>query len=355
MHEAYEVSHLLNGAVQIESIAAFDNNLLLGTRQGHLLMYSLSTGNDNNQKYEVQILHYCKTFSKKPIQQIEVIPEDNLLLCLTDSILSTHSLNGSNFPVVKTFEQTKGASLFALDNKLYYGKNGEFKQHLFDFTIPDVPKVMAWGQQFLCVGFKAEYVLYDLSSGKPKELFPTSSSRSLEPTVAKYSETSFLLGREQTSVFVEEAKDSTIEIKQTIKWKEAPTCVVWDEPYILGLLQDKVIVQSVEPERFIQTLNEPNRARLMYRYVQDKVIVQSVEPERFIQTLNEPNRARLMYRYVQDKVIVQSVEPERFIQTLNEPNRARLMYRKSRKQNLQQENNIAIEVLKTKYFVELPT
>lgn len=51
-----------------------DNNLLLGTRQGHLLMYSLTSGNGNNQKYEVQILHYCKTISKKPIQQIEVIP-----------------------------------------------------------------------------------------------------------------------------------------------------------------------------------------------------------------------------------------------------------------------------------------
>lgn len=56
-------------------------------------------------------------------------------------------------------------------------------------------------------------------------MFPISSSKSLEPTIAKYSETSFLLGREQNSVFVEEAKDGKIEIKQTIKWKEAPTCV----------------------------------------------------------------------------------------------------------------------------------
>lgn len=47
--------------------------------------------------------------------------------------------------------------------QLYYGKNGEFKKHLFDFTIPDVPKVMAWGQQYLCVGFKADYTFYDVS------------------------------------------------------------------------------------------------------------------------------------------------------------------------------------------------
>nr|XP_021201535.2 vam6/Vps39-like protein [Helicoverpa armigera] len=297
MHEAYEISHLLNAAVQIEAIAAYENNLLLGTRQGHVLMYSLSQTN-GNQKYELQLLRYCKNFSKKPIQQIEVIPEKNLLLCLTDSVLSIHNINGVNFPLVTTLDQTKGASLFALDNKpttsmtgepnsvdrlcvavrrklqLYCGKNGEFKKHLFDFTIPDVPRVMAWGQQYVCVGFKAEYVLYDLSSGNPEELFPTSSSKSLEPTIAKYSETSFLLGRDQTSVLVEEAKN--IDIKKTVKWSEAPIAVVWDEPYVLGLLSDQVIVQTVEPYLFIQTLPELNKARLMYRCKRGLIYVASV-------------------------------------------------------------------------------
>lgn len=64
---------------------------------------------------------------------------------------------------------------------------------------------------------------FQLSSGNPNELFPTSSSKFLEPTVAKYSETSFLLGRDQTSVLVEEAKN--IDIKKTIKWSEAPIAV----------------------------------------------------------------------------------------------------------------------------------
>ncbi|XP_072931702.1 vam6/Vps39-like protein [Epargyreus clarus] len=297
MHEAYEVTHLLTATVQIEAIAAYDGNLLLGTRQGHLLMYSLS-GNNGNQKYELQILRYCKNFSKKPIQQIDVIPEDNLLICLTDNVLSTYDINGVNFPLVKTFAETKGASLFALDNKsatsmtgesnsvvhlcvavrrklqLYYGKNGEFKKHIFDFTIPDVPKVMTLGQQYLCVGFKGEYTLFDLSSGNPKELFPTSSSRMLEPTIAKYSETSFLLGRDNTSVLVEEADE--IVIKKTIKWNEAPVAVAWEEPYILGLLQDQIVVQTVEPPLFIQTLSELNKARLIYRCKRGLIFVASI-------------------------------------------------------------------------------
>ncbi|KAM3961523.1 vacuolar protein sorting 39 [Aphomia sociella] len=298
MHEAYEIFPLLTATVQIETIAAYDGNLLLGTRQGHLLMYSLSTNNGNQGKYGSQLLRYCKNFSKKPIQQIEVIPEKNLLLCLSDSVLSTYDINGVNFPLIETFPQTKGASLFALDNKsttsmtgesnsvvrlcvavrrklqLYYGKNGQFKQHLFDFSIPDVPKVLAWGQQYLCVGFKAEYTFYDLSSGKPKELFPTGSSRSLEPTIAKYSETSFLLGRDHTSVLVEETQD--IEIKKTIRWSEPPSSVVWDEPFVLGLLQDQIVVQTVEPSLFIQTIPELNKARLMYRCKRGLIFVYSV-------------------------------------------------------------------------------
>ncbi|KAI5642851.1 vacuolar sorting protein 39 domain 2 domain-containing protein [Phthorimaea operculella] len=335
MHEAYEVQHLLNVTNQIESIAAYDDHLLLGTRQGHLLMYSVTQSNGNG-KYELQLLRLHKNFSKKPIQQIDVIPEDNLLVCLTDNQLSTYDLNGVSFPLVKTFEKTKGASVFALDNKsttsltgesnsivhlcvsvrrklqVYYGKNGVFKEHLYEFTIPDVPKVMSWGQEYLCVGFKSEYTFYDLSSsssGNPKEIFPISSSKSIEPTIAKYSDSCFILGRDNTSVLVEEGKD--VVIKNTVKWSEPPVGILWDEPYILGLLQDQIIVQTVEPALFVQTLPELNKARLMYRdklsEYQDQIIVQTVEPALFVQTLPELNKARLMYRCKRGLIFVSAM------------------------------------------------
>ncbi|XP_041981477.1 vam6/Vps39-like protein [Aricia agestis] len=334
MHEAYGVTHLLNATVQIETIAAYDDYLFLGTRQGSLLMYSCNF-NRETQKYELQILQLLKTFSKKPIQQIEVIPEDKLLICLTDNVVSIHNISGVNISLAQTFEDTKGASLFAIARKsatslsgaqnsvvqlcvavrrkllLYYGKNGEFKKHLFDFTVADVPKVLAYGKQYLCVGFKGEYTMFDLTSRNPEELFPTSSSKSQEPTIAKYSETSFLLGRDNTSVLVEEVDEEEIKktmkekeasnkepsfllgrdktsvpveeeikkiaIKKTIKWKDAPVAVVWDEPFLLGLLQDnKVVVQTVEPSLFIQELCEINKARLMYRCKRGFVYVASV-------------------------------------------------------------------------------
>lgn len=40
----------------------------------------------SDQKHDVQLMRYNKTFSKKPIQQLEVIPEHNLLVSLTGNL-----------------------------------------------------------------------------------------------------------------------------------------------------------------------------------------------------------------------------------------------------------------------------
>lgn len=61
------------------------DNLLVGTRQGHLLMYKVTT-RYGDSKHEVQLLRYNKNFSKKPIQQLEVVPEYEILVRLSGKI-----------------------------------------------------------------------------------------------------------------------------------------------------------------------------------------------------------------------------------------------------------------------------
>lgn len=100
MYGAYEAISLLKLAEQIESIAAYgmycfviivqiqyilllflfvlDDNLLVATRQRHLMMHLVTPIYDNS-KYKIQVPRYHKTFSKKPIQQIEVIPGRNFI------------------------------------------------------------------------------------------------------------------------------------------------------------------------------------------------------------------------------------------------------------------------------------
>ena len=80
-------------------------------------MYSI-TFKLGDSKPDVQLLSYSKTFSKKPIQQIEVIPEYQLLICLSDNLICVHDLGAINFPLISTVQRTKGATLFCLDFKV---------------------------------------------------------------------------------------------------------------------------------------------------------------------------------------------------------------------------------------------
>lgn len=109
MHEAYILSPLIKLNHQIECLSAYGkletfnlyqlyvyilfsipgNNLLVGTKQGHLFMYELVKTDEN---LEVQLMRYNKSFSKRPIQQLEVVPDNNLLISLTGKCLF-HLLN----------------------------------------------------------------------------------------------------------------------------------------------------------------------------------------------------------------------------------------------------------------------
>ena len=111
MHDAYTIKQLLKLPLVIESLASFDDYLLVGTKQGHLLMYT-TKGNQ-----EVQLLRSNKYFSKKPILQIQGIPEFSILVALSDNIVSVHDIDlaVTNFPTVSTVSKSRGAHLFALD------------------------------------------------------------------------------------------------------------------------------------------------------------------------------------------------------------------------------------------------
>ena len=77
----------------------------MGTREGTLLMYGVKLR--SGAEPEVQLLRSNKYFSKKPIQQLAVVPEENILIALKEGVVSVHAhiiflflkqgLNSSNF------------------------------------------------------------------------------------------------------------------------------------------------------------------------------------------------------------------------------------------------------------------
>lgn len=64
---------------------------------------------------ELQLLQYDKSFSKKPILQLQVIEDYNLLFSLSDNIISVNDISRHNFPLIHLAIKTKGASTFSMD------------------------------------------------------------------------------------------------------------------------------------------------------------------------------------------------------------------------------------------------
>ncbi|KAK7863279.1 hypothetical protein R5R35_005325 [Gryllus longicercus] len=281
MHDAYDLVQLLKLTVQIESIAAYEDNLLVGTKQGHLLMYSVCY-READTKHEVQLLRYNKNFSKKPIQQLAVVPEYQLLISLSDNIICVHDISIINFPAVNVVQKSRGATLFALDIKkytsltgetsvtvrlcvavkrklqLYYWKNGSFLELSEDLAVPDVPRALVWCQETLCVGFKGEYSLVHLSPAKKQDLFPTGKHQ--EPLITKLSDSTYALGKDMQSIFMN--TDGNPIQKYAVKWSEVPVVVAYDEPYLIALLSETVEIRTIEPCLFIQSINSASKARL---------------------------------------------------------------------------------------------
>ena len=62
-------------------LSILDDNLLIGTREGHLLMYNVPSKSHNH--HQLELLGHNKNFNKKRIIQVDVVPEYSLLVLLT--------------------------------------------------------------------------------------------------------------------------------------------------------------------------------------------------------------------------------------------------------------------------------
>lgn len=160
-----------------------------------------------DSKMGLQLICFDKNFSKKTIVQIEVVPQYQLLFSLTDGLVMVHSISSHNFVHLHTALETKGATVFCVNvevriffidffvvifSKIFILQKSEsltgetvyivrlcvsvkrklqfwyFKQTTLlkspdEIELNDIPKSLAWLQNSILVGFKTEYVLYDVS------------------------------------------------------------------------------------------------------------------------------------------------------------------------------------------------
>ncbi|KAJ2806051.1 Vacuolar morphogenesis protein 6 [Coemansia guatemalensis] len=112
MHHAFTARALLKQLpVRIESAAAYGDRLLLGTATGALLVYQVSEASADRPA-AVTLIETKKAFARRSVEQLGVIKEAGVLVCLADGLVTLHDLH--TLSSATPLNNTKGAHVLAL-------------------------------------------------------------------------------------------------------------------------------------------------------------------------------------------------------------------------------------------------
>ncbi|XP_065051843.1 vam6/Vps39-like protein isoform X2 [Rhopilema esculentum] len=279
MHNAFECVPILERMpLPIDSVGTVDNNLLVGTNKGHLLVYEVREKDKYDSRFEPELQRSNKAFSRKPITQMTIVKELELLISLSDGLISVHDLQ--SFSLKCQLHKFKGASFFATDLKkrdndqdlgppfqlrlcfivkrklmLYYWINGEFQELYPDLGLAETPKVIAWYGDYICYGGKRDYYLIKADSGNLKDLFPVGSQH--EPYIRTLKSGELALNQDKMTVFLSAGKGSSAENRHSVTWSDDPLDIEYISPYIIAIFPKSIEIWSRDPKVFIQKIDLP--------------------------------------------------------------------------------------------------
>eukprot|EP01120_Amphizonella_sp_Union-15-10_P015169 TRINITY_DN7730_c0_g1_i1.p1 TRINITY_DN7730_c0_g1~~TRINITY_DN7730_c0_g1_i1.p1 ORF type:complete len:877 (+),score=183.62 TRINITY_DN7730_c0_g1_i1:97-2727(+) len=239
---------------KIECIDTWQNTLVVGTSEGFLLAYEIIY-DEFKKSYKMEHIIHQKSSSKKPVTQVTVVEEQNILLSLSDNHVCVHNL-AQNFNVITQLPKTKGCLLYSIDKTgnqlkicaamkkrliIFSWVNKTFVE-VKELSIPDQVKSLVWcGSYSLCVGFKKEYNLIDIQTGGMVELFPVGKSGA--PIATVLPDDQIVLGREHISIFL--GSDGKPTKQYGMSWSELPVALGFCFPYIIALLSKTVEIKSI--------------------------------------------------------------------------------------------------------------
>ncbi|KAG0169936.1 Vacuolar morphogenesis protein 6 [Apophysomyces sp. BC1034] len=317
MHDAFQVTTVVDKVNRIESIFAHGDRLLIGTGIGQLLVYDTKEPlvADDNEVPEVTLVQTIKNFSKRPIEQLDIIKEIDMLVSLSDGLVSLHDLR--TFELRMALGKTKGANLFAIQTMVemspeekvpllitrlavavrkkllvFVWQDTEFYETK-ELNIPDRIKAMAWvGTTKICLGFSSEYALMDVEADQLTELFaPTGpveasplstistlnnlynmsiGSRGGKPMVTKIPNNEMILARDHVSIFL--GLDGAPTRKFGIEWSGAPEQMGYSYPYVIAILPKHVEVRNIQTLKLVQQIELPNARFLNQGKLMDQLV-----------------------------------------------------------------------------------
>ena len=317
---------------KVEAILTYGNRLLVGLSTGALRVYRLKeddyaagdageAGPDredspsSSQVPAVELMREIEKFSRRAIEQLAIIKEAHLLLCLSDGYVTTHDLQHENYAFQLQLSKTKGASTFAVTSNvikdpstgipsivsrlavgvrrkilLWSWQDTELVASGVEVTLAAAARTLAWADSSkLICGLNSGYVLLEPSTQSVSNLVgpggvgaaPGQDEARLsgigaagmgfmgmgnwmpKPLATTLTDGELLLAKDVNTLFLD--KDGRALSKRQIQWTTAPDVIAFSYPYLLALQPpSKGILEVRNPKTLslLQSIGMPNATKL---------------------------------------------------------------------------------------------
>ncbi|KAI9666909.1 MAG: Vacuolar morphogenesis protein 6 [Alyxoria varia] len=318
---------------KIESVLAYGDRLLVGLNTGVLRIYRVNepqedgeeelrqdqprssqeqSGTSKSKQRLVDLLREEEKFSRKPIQQLALIKEANLLVSHSDGCVSFHNLH--DFTLAQRLEATKGATLFAATSNIVKDEGTNIASIVSRLAVAVKRKILVWTWQDMelsaeptesvlpatvkCLswvtgtkiitGMDPGFTLIDIESQEMTEInrpgpaaeptgmagtrFGAVNSSGMgymgmgswvpRPLATRLLEGNSLLAKDVNTLFID-AEGRALE-KRQVPWATAPDAVGYSYPYLLSMssFKGRLDIRNPDTLSLLQSINLPNVTHL---------------------------------------------------------------------------------------------
>ncbi|KAL8728469.1 MAG: hypothetical protein Q9166_005367 [cf. Caloplaca sp. 2 TL-2023] len=314
---------------KIESILAYGDRLLVGLSQGSLRVYRVNEPIDeapshngpisedqrpssSSKQNSVDLMREEEKFSKHRIEQLAIIKEANLLVSLSNGLVSIHDLQ--TYEHQETLVKTKGATAFAITSNivkdpstgvpsivsrlavavkrrviLWSWHDSELEHDTAEHTLVTGVKTLTWATGTkLIAGLTSSYVLVNVETSVVTDIVGPGSiggapgqdggrfggvgvstisymglgGATPKPLATQLGEGELLLAKDINTLFIDTEGQSLG--RRQIPWAVAPEAIGYSYPYLLALQATRGTLEVRNPETLtmLQIISLPNASQL---------------------------------------------------------------------------------------------
>ena len=296
---------------KIESILSHSDQLLVGTNTGSLRIYRVSNPSEEDAQDESkpsELLREYEKFSKYKVDQLAIFREANILISLSNNLVSIHDLG--SYELQEQLTRTKGATTFAVTSNivkdaqtsvptlvsrlavavkrrilLWEWHDGELAGDTTEIALASTIKSLTWSTGIkLVAGLNTNYEMVNVESQESRTIVgPGSiggapgqetsrvggtmsylgmSSMIPLPLATGLGEKEVLLAKDINTLFID--RDGEPIGRRQVPWRSAPQAVGYSYPYLLSLQDAMKGLEIRNPEtlNLLQTIELPGAIQM---------------------------------------------------------------------------------------------